>query len=207
MKRLALYLLSILLLPSCVSKKYLKKHGYSSDIISMVEKTFTVENGKENLISTKTLYFTKNGRVKTSKTIDSKGNTLEETEKKLWFEKRSYPNKEPYYCKMRWKTKQRERISCYTQKQYKKNEIIVYHNDNGLINKIEDRFTTFYTHQYKYTNKELSKIIITDKEDKSVDTILVSCKTKDSRGNCIKQTKESTKTGKIWVKTITPVYK
>ena len=207
MKRLTLYLLIILLLPSCVSKKYLKKHGFSNDIASMVEKTYLLEEGKENLITIKTLYFTKNGQVKASKTVDNKGNTLEETEKKLWFEKRSYPNKLPYYCKTRWKTKQRERISCYTQKRFKKNEIIVYYNDNDLINKIEDRFTTFYTHQYQYFNKQLSKILIRDKNGKIIDTITITCSFKDSQNTCIKQVSKSSNTNKIWIKTISPSYK
>ena len=55
MKRLTLYLLIILLLPSCVSKKYLKKHGFSNDIASMVEKTYLLEEGKENLITIKSI--------------------------------------------------------------------------------------------------------------------------------------------------------
>ncbi|MGG6231160.1 hypothetical protein [Tenacibaculum sp. SDUM215027] len=151
MKKL-LFCLVICILHSCASKQHLKKHGFSDGISKMIEKTYLVESNQKKLVQTKTLNFTKNGRVKTSKTKDSLGNTIEETEKRLWFEKRSYPNKLPYYCKTRWKPNQRERISCYTQKQFKQNEIIVHYTENGLIDKVVDNFSTFYTHQYQYKN-------------------------------------------------------
>lgn len=198
MKKL-LFFLFLCILQSCVSKQYLKKHGFSSDIKSLVEETYAIENNQKKLIQTKKLDFTKNGRVKSSKTLDSLGNFIEKTEKRLWFEKRSYPNKLPYYCKTRWKPKQRERISCYTQKQYKQNEIIVYYTQNGLIDKIVDNFSTFYTHQYQYTNGQLSKIVVTDKDNNLVNTIKVECLSKDNKGNCLEQKKESASSDTIRV--------
>lgn len=205
MKKL-LFCLLICILQSCASKQYLKKYGFSNDIKGIVEKTYTIENNQKKLLQTKTLNFTKNGRVKTSKTLDNLGTIIEETEKRLWFEKRSYPNKLPFYCKTRWKPKQRERISCYTQKQYKQNEIIVYYTQNGLIDKIVDNFSTFYTHQYKYTNNELTRIVVTDKDSNLVDTIKVECLSKDNKGNCLEQKKESTSSDSIYITFFTFTY-
>jgi hypothetical protein len=117
-----------------------------------------------------------------------------------------YPNKEPYYCKTRWKPNQRERISCYTQKQYKQNEAIYHYNANGTIDKIVDNFTTFYTQYYFYTNKELSKIVTKDKNDKLVDEVLISCETKDEKGTCLKETRISTKTNHKEEILFSPIY-
>ena len=139
------------------------------------------------------MIFTRNGRIKYSKTVDSLGNMLQETEKKLWFVVEKYPNKEPYYCKTRWKPNQRERISCYTQKQYKQNEAIYHYNTDRTINKIVDNFTTFHTQYFYYTNKELTKIVTKDKNDNLVDEIVVKCETKDERGTCLKETRNSAK--------------
>lgn len=205
MKKL-LFCFLIYLLQSCASKQYLKKHGFSGEITRIIEKTYVIENNQKKLLYTKTLNFTKNGRVKTSKTLDSLGNFIEKTEKRLWFEKRSYPNKLPYYCKTRWKPKQRERISCYTQKQYKQNEVIAHYTKNGLIDKIVDNFSTFHTHQYQYTNSELTKIIVTDKDSNLVNTIKVKCLYKDNKGNCLEQKKESTSSDTIRVISFTYTY-
>ncbi|MDP2540775.1 hypothetical protein CSC81_04330 [Tenacibaculum discolor] len=205
MKQL-LFFLFVCILQSCASKQYLKKHGFLSDIKSLVEETYVIENNQKKLIQTKKLHFTKNGRVKSSKTTDNLGNIIEQTEKRLWFEKRSYPNKLPYYCKTRWKPKQRERISCYTQKQYKQNEVIVYYTQKGLIDKIVDNFSTFYTHQYQYINGQLSKILVTDKDNNLVNTIKFECLSKDYKGNCLKQNKESTSSGTINIISFTFTY-
>lgn len=158
----------------------------------MIEETYVIENNQKKLVQIKNLHFTKNGRIKISKTIDSLGNILEETEKRLWFEKCSYPDKLPYYCKTRWKPNQQERISCYTQKQYKQNEVIVHYTKNGLIDKIVDNFSTFYTHQYQYKNGQLSKIVVADKYSIPVDTINVECISKDNKKNCLVQKKKYT---------------
>lgn len=139
------------------------------------------------------MVFTKNGRDKHSKTVDSLGNLLQETEKRLWFVVESYPDRELYYCKTRWKPKQRERISCFTKKQYKQNESIYHYNKDGSIDKITDNFKTFYTQYFYYDNKQLFKIVIRDKNDKLIDEILVNCITKDEKGTCVKEFRISTK--------------
>ena len=77
-------------------------------------------------------------------------------------------------CKTRWKPKQRERISCYTKKQYKQNESIYHYNKDGTIDKIVDNFTTLHTQHFYYANKELSKIVTLDKNDKLIDEVLVN---------------------------------
>ncbi|RLK02185.1 hypothetical protein [Tenacibaculum discolor] len=205
MKKL-LFFLFVYILQSCASKQYLKKHGFSSDIKSMIEEIYVIENNQKKLIQTKKLHFTKNGRVKSSITTDNLGNVIEQTETRLWFEKRSYPNKLPFYCKTRWKPKQRERISCYTQKQYKQNEVIAHYTQKGLIDKIVDNFSTFYTHQYQYTNGQLSKILVTDKDNNLVNTIKFECLSKDYKGNCLEQKKESTSSDTINIISFTFTY-
>jgi len=166
----------------------------------------TVANDQKKLVYKKEMVFTKNGRIKTSKTVDAAGNLLQQTEKRLWFVKESYPDREPYYCKTRWKPNQRERISCYTQKQYKENEAIYHYNKDGTINKIVDNFTTFHTQYYYYTNKELSKIITKDKDDKLIDEVLISCATKDEKVACPKEIKTSSKTNTQKEKNFSPIY-
>ncbi len=165
-------------------------------IKSATEEIFIVIDNQKKLLHKKEMVFTKSGQIKYSKTVDAEGNLLQKTEKKLWFEKESYPNREPYYCKTRWKPNQRERISCYTQKQFKQNEAIYHYNTNGTINKIVDNFTTFHTQYFYYTNKELSKIVIKDKNDVLIDEILISCVSKDKKGTCLKEIRNSTKTNK-----------
>lgn len=102
--------------------------------------------------------------------------------------------------------KKRERISCYSQKQYKQNEAIYHYNTDGTINKIEDNFTTFYTQYFYYTNKELSKIVTKDRNDKLVDEVLVHCETKDEKGTCLKETRISTKTNYNEELVFSPIY-
>jgi hypothetical protein len=190
-----LYLLILLLtLHSCTTKKYTKMRLLPEGIKSATEEIYVVENNQKKLLQKKEMVFTRNGRIKYSKTVDSLGNLLQVTEKKLWFVVESYPDKEPYYCKTRWKPNQRERISCYTQKQYKQNEAIYHYNTDGTINKIVDNFTTFHTQYFYYTNNELAKIVTKDKNDNLVDEIVVRCETKDEKGTCLKQTRISLKT-------------
>lgn len=181
----------LLILSSCASKKYTKIYMLPNDIKSATEESYLIENNSRKLINKKILIFTKNGRIKTSMTVDSIGNILQKTEKKLWFVKESYPDKEAYYCKTRWKPKQRERISCYTQKQYKQNEAIYNYNKDGAIHKIVDNFTTFNTQYFYYANNELSKIIVKDKNDTLINEIQIKCVEKDAKGTCIKQIRES----------------
>ena len=192
--KILLFIILLITLQSCTTKKYTKTRLLPEGIKSATEETYVVVNNQKKLLQKKEMVFTRNGRIKYSKTVDSLGNLLQETEKKLWFVVETYPNKEPYYCKTRWKPNQRERISCYTQKQYKQNEAIYHYNTDGTINKIVDNFTTFHTQYFYYTNNELAKIVTKDKNDKLVDEVLISCETKDEKGTCLKQTRISLKT-------------
>ena len=117
-----------------------------------------------------------------------------------------YPDKEAYYCKTRWKPKQRERISCYTKKQYKQNEAIYHYNTDGTIAKIVDHFAPFHTRYFYYTNKERSKIVIRDKNEALIDEILLHCVTKDEKGNCLKEIRISTKTDTKEETLLYPIY-
>ncbi len=195
-----------MILQSCTSKKYTKIRLLPEGIKSATEEIYVVENNQKKLLQKKEIVFTKNGRIKYSKTVDSLGNLMQETEKKLWFVVEKYPNKEPYYCKTRWKPNQRERISCYTQKQYKQNEAIYHYNTDGTINKIVDNFTTFYTQYYFYTNKKLSKIVTKDKNDTLIDEVLITCETKDEKGTCLKEIRISTRTNRKEEILFFPIY-
>ena len=191
-----LFFILILTLQSCATKKYTQKRLLPDGIKFATEETFTIVDNQKKLLKKKEMIFTKNGRVKYSKTVDAAGNLIQETEKRLWFEKESYPDKEPYYCKTRWKPNQRERISCYTQKQYKENESIYHYNKDGTIDKIVDNFTTFQTQYFYYTNNELTKIVIKDKNDKLIDEISINCVSKDEKGACLKEIRVSNTTNK-----------
>jgi hypothetical protein len=192
--RSMLFLILLITLNSCATKKYTKTRLLPEGIKSATEETYVVENNQKKLLQKKQMIFTRNGRIKYSKTVDAKSNLLQETKKKLWFIVELYPDKEPYYCKTRWKPNQRERISCYTKKQYKENEAIYHYNADGTIDKIVDNFTTFHTQYFYYTNNELTKIVTKDKNNKLVDEVVVNCETKDEKGSCLKETRISTKT-------------
>ena len=192
--KILFFIILLLTVQSCATKKYTKKRLLPEGIKSATEEIYVVVNNQKKLLLKKEMVFTKNGRIKHSKTVDSLGNLLQETEKRLWFVVETYPDREPYYCKTRWKPKQRERISCYTKKRYKQNEAIYHYNKDGTIDKIVDNFTTFHTQHYYYTSKELSRIVIRDKNDKLIDEILVNCMAKDEKGACLKEIRISTKT-------------
>ncbi|MEN9908161.1 MAG: hypothetical protein RLZZ540_1310 [Bacteroidota bacterium] len=193
MRVLFLFILLLAVL-SCATKKYIKTHLLPEGIKSATEETYLIVDNQKKLLHKKQMVFTKNGRIKYSKTVDTEGNLMQETQKRLWFVVEEYPDKEPYYCKTRWKPNQRERISCYTRKQYKQNEAIYHYNTDGTIAKIVDNFSPFYTQYFYYTNKELSKIVIRDKNDTLIDEVLIHCETKDEKGTCLKQIRISTKT-------------
>ncbi len=201
-----LLLILLVTLQSCATKKYTEQRLLPKGIKSATEETFTIADNQKKLLSKKEMAFTKNGRIKYSKTVDAAGKVIQKTEKRLWFVKESYPDRESYYCKTRWKPNQRERISCYAQKRHKKNEAIYHYNKDGTIDKIVDNFTTFHTQYFYYTNNELSKIIIKDKNEKVVDEISISCVTKDKKGTCLKETRISTKTQKKEEILFTPNY-
>jgi hypothetical protein len=206
MMRVLFLFILLLTIQSCTTKKYTKARLLPEGIKSATEEIYVVENNQKKLLQKKEMVFTKNGRIKYSKTVDAEGNLLQETEKKLWFVVEKYPNKEPYYCKTRWKPNQRERISCYTQKQYKQNEAIYHYNADGTIDKIVDNFTTFNTQYFYYTNNELSKIVTRDKNDKLIDEVLVRCETKDEKGACLKETRISTITNHKEEILFSPIY-
>jgi hypothetical protein len=192
--RVLFFLILLLTVQSCATKKHTKKRLLPDGIKSATEERYAVVNNQKKLLHKKEMVFTRNGRIKYSKTVDSLGNLLQETEKRLWFEVESYPDKEPYYCKTRWKPKQCERISCYSKKQYKQNEAIYHYNADGTIDYIIDNFTTFHKQYFYYTNNELSKIVIRNKNDTIIDEILISCMTKDEKGACLKETRISINT-------------
>lgn len=203
--RILCLLILLFTLQSCATKKYTEAHLLPDGIKSATEETFIVKNNQKKLLQKKEIVF-KNGRIKHSKTFDSSGNLLQETNKKMWFTEELYPNKETLYRKTRWKPNRRERISTYLKKQDKKSESIYHYNKNGSINKIVDNFSTFQTQHFYYTNNELSKIEITLKEGKVVDEVSIDCKEKDSKGSCLKQIRTSTKKGTKEEIIITPVY-
>lgn len=191
MMRLLLFCIVCATLLSCATKKDINKRLLPEGIKSATEEIYLIVNNQHKLLQKKQLVFTRNGRIKYSISFDSLGNIIQETKKKLWFIVETYPYKEPYYCKTRWKPKQRERISCYTRKQYKQNEAIYYYNKDGTIEKIVDNFTTFYTQYYYYTLHELTAIVTKDKKNQLIDEIVVHCETKDEKGVCIKETRVS----------------
>ena len=204
--RVTLLFVLFLMLQSCATKKYSQTRLLPEGIQSATEETYGIENNQKKLLQKKEMVFTRNGRIKYSKTLDSLGNLVQETQKKLWFVVERYPNKEPYYCKTRWKPRQRERISCYTQKQYKQNEAIYHYHTNGTIAKIVDNFTPFYTQYYFYTNKALSKIVTKDKNNLLVDEVVISCETKDEKGTCLKEIRFSTITNYKEELILSPIY-
>jgi hypothetical protein len=192
--RVLFFFILLLTVQSCATKKYIKKRLLPEGMKSATEEIYVVVNNQKKLLHKKHMVFTRNGRIKYSKTIDSLGNLLQETEKSLWFVVELYPDREPYYCKTRWKPKQCERISCYTKKQHKQNEAIYHYNTDGTIDKIVDNFTPFHSQYFYYTNKELSKIVIRDKSDKFIDEVLIYCAAKDEKGACLEEIRISIKT-------------
>jgi hypothetical protein len=156
--RALLYLILFALVSACATKKYTKQHFLPKGIKSATEEIYSVVNNQKKLLQKKQMVFTKNGRIKNSKTVDSSGKLLQATEKRLWYIVETYPNKEPYYCKIRWKPNQRERISCYTRKQYKQNEAIYYYNLDGTITKIVNNFTTFTLNIFIILTKNFLKL-------------------------------------------------
>lgn len=203
--RVLCFLILVFILQSCATKKYTKSHLLPNGIKSAIEETYTVTNNQKKLLQKKEIAF-KNGRIKHSKTFDSSGNLVQETNKKMWFTEELYPNKETLYRKTRWKPNRRERISNYLKKQDKKSESIYHYNKDGSINKIVDNFSTFQTQHFYYTDNELSKIEITSKDGKVVNEISIDCKEKDSEGTCLKQIRTSTKKNTKQEIVFTPVY-
>jgi len=203
--RILCFLLLLFTLQSCATKKYTKAHLLSNGIKSATEERYNITNNQKKLLQKKEIVF-KNGRIKHSKTFDSSGKLLQETNKKMWFTEELYPNKETLYRKTRWKPNRRERISTYLKKQDKQSESIYHYNKDGSINKIVDNFSTFQTQHFYYTDNELSKIETTSKDGKVVEEVSIDCKEKDSEGSCLKQIRTSTKKGTKEEIIIIPVY-
>ena len=182
-------------------KKFIQKQQLEGHISEISETTYLIENGKKNLLKHQKIKLTKNGRIKFSETFNTNNKLIETIEKKLFFNKKSFPNKESYYCKTRWKPNRRERISCYSQKRYKQNEIIVQYHNNGTIANIKDNFSSFNTYVYEYgkskNKRELPNIVILDKKGNFTDRIITTCITKDTLGNCIELEKNYTRTKKL----------
>ena len=79
--RVLFFLILLLTIQSCATKKYSKKQLLPEGIKSATEEIYVVVNNQKTLLHKKEIVFTKNGRIKHSKTVDSLGNLLQETEK------------------------------------------------------------------------------------------------------------------------------
>ena len=189
--RILLFIFLVVTMQSCATKKDTKKQLLPEGIKSATEERYEVVGNEKKLVSKKEMVFTKNGRIKSSKTVDGSGKVLQETKKKMWFVEESYPGKEKLYRKTRWKPKQRERISTYEKKRDKANEHIYHYNKDGSVDKIVDNFKSFETQYFHYSGNELTKIVTKDKNDKVIDEVVVKCVKKDEKGACLSETRTS----------------
>ncbi|QDO94751.1 hypothetical protein FNB79_12520 [Formosa sediminum] len=187
--RLAYFLILsgiLIAVQSCTSVPYVKKHQLQAGIKNMTVSTFVFESSKDSsLLKKQYLEFTKQGRVNYSVTLNATLDTIQTTEKKLFFTKQTFPDLPNYYCKTRWKTNHRERISCYSQKKHKQNEKIMFYSKDGRILKRVDNFTSFNTYNYNYDNRELSSITVEDRSGTLIETIHVTCLKKEKNKNCV----------------------
>jgi len=204
--RVLLFILLIVTLQSCTTKKDTRKRLLPEGIKSATEERYEVVGNQKKLLSKKEMVFTKNGRIKSSKTVDGSGKVLQETKKKLWFVEETYPDKEKLYRKTRWKPKQRERISTYAKKRDKASESIYHYNKDGTVAKIVDNFKSFQTQYFHYSGNELTEIVTKDKDDKVINEVLVSCTKKDEKGACLNETRTSTQKNYKEELVFTPVY-
>jgi len=204
--RVLLFIFLVVTMQSCATKKDTKKRLLPDGIKSATEERYEVVGNQKKLLSKKEMVFTKNGRIKSSKTVDGSGKLLQETKKKLWFVEETSPGKEKLYRKTRWKPKQRERISSYAKKRDKESESIYHYNKDGTIAKIVDNFKSFQTQYFYYSGKELTKIVTKDKDDKLIDEVLINCAKKDEKGACLKETRTSIQKNYKEELLFTPVY-
>ncbi|MFY0482101.1 hypothetical protein ACI6PS_05800 [Flavobacterium sp. PLA-1-15] len=202
--RILLFIFLVVTMQSCATKKDTKKRMLPEGIKSATEERYEVVGNQKKLVSKTEMVFTKNGRIKSSKTVDGSGKVLQETKKKLWFVEETSPGKEKLYRKTRWKPNQRERISTYAKKRDKASESIYHYNKDGTIDKIVDNFKTFNTQYFHYSNNELTKIVTKDKNDKVIDEVVVKCFKKDEKGACLSESRTSAKKQEEIV--FTPVY-
>ncbi|WP_299779408.1 hypothetical protein [uncultured Formosa sp.] len=177
----------LIIIQSCASVTYVKKHNLNKDIKSMDVCTYFINRiGDSLLLKQKHIEFTKNGRVKLSTTLNTDKDTVQITEKKLFFEKQMVPGLPHYYCKTRWKTNCRERISCYSQKKDKQNEKIMFYANDGRILKHIDNFITFNSYEYTYNKEDkLRCITLKNESGKYIDSIMVKCLKTDKNKNCV----------------------
>lgn len=204
--RVILYFILLITLQSCATKKDTRKRLLPDGIKSATEERYEVVGNQKKLLTKKEMVFTKNGRIKYSKTVDASGKIVQETKKKLWFVEEIYPDKEKLYRKTRWKPKQRERISKYEKKRDKESERIYHYNKDGTIAKIVDNFKSFETQYFYYSGQELTKIVTKDKEGNLIDEVVVSCTKKDEKGACLQETTTSTLKKYKEELLLTPVY-
>ena len=90
----SMFSILFLALTSCAAKKYTKANLLPEEIKSATEEIYEIIDGHKNLLHKKEMVFTKNDRIKSSKTVDSGGNMLQTTEKKWWFTVQRYPDKD-----------------------------------------------------------------------------------------------------------------
>lgn len=204
--RILLFIFLVVTMQSCATKKDTKKRLLPEGIKSATEERYEVVGNQKKLLFKKEMVFTKNGRIKYSKTVDGSGKLLQETKKKLWFVEETYPDKEKLYRKTRWKPKQRERISTYAKKRDKESESIYHYNKDGTVAKIVDNFKSFQTQYFQYSDNGLTKIVMKDKEGKVIDEVVVNCTKKDEKGACLNETRTSTQKKHKEEVVLTPVY-
>lgn len=204
--RVLFFLMFVVTFQSCATKKDTKKRLLPDGIKSATEERYEIVGNQKRLLSKKEMVFTKNGRIRYSKTVDASGNLLLETKKKLWFVEETYPDKEKQYRKTRWKSNQRERISNYVKKRDKESESIYHYNKDGTIAKIVDNFKSFQTQYFHYSGKELTKIVTKDKNEKLIDEVVVNCTKKDEKGACLKEIRTSAQKNYKEELVFTPVY-
>ncbi|GIZ08701.1 hypothetical protein [Flavobacterium sp. UMI-01] len=193
--KLLLLIIATFVTLSCATKKYSAIRQLPSGVTSATEEKYFINDNHKELQYRKEFFFTKNGRIRYSKTLSASGDLIQETKKKLWFVVEIYPNEEPYYCKTRWKFKQRERISCYTQKRHKKTEAIYHYNKNGTIAKIVDYYPPLNTLHFYYNDTKLTKIITKDRNENDIEELLITCELKDEKGTCIKEIRTNQQKG------------
>lgn len=204
--RILLFIFLVVTMQSCATKKDTKKRLLPEGIKSVTEERYEVVGNQKKFLSKKEMVFTKNGRIKYSKTVDGSGKLLQETKKKLWFVEETYPDKEKLYRKARWKPKQRERISTYAKKRDKESESIYHYNKDGAVAKIVDNFKSFQTQYFQYSDNGLTKIVTKDKEGKVIDEVVVNCTKKDEKGACLNEIRTSTQKKHKEEVVLTPVY-
>ena len=81
--RVLLFILLFMALQSCATKKDTKKRLLPEGIKSATEERYEVVGNQKKLLWKKEMVFTKNGRIKYSKTVDASGKLLQETKKKF----------------------------------------------------------------------------------------------------------------------------